>query len=70
MCDLEWFSKIQSHITYYLFTGLLQKSLIYLVVKITDFLHQMCLCNITQIHFIREFTDLSIREQKFTEKVI
>ena len=37
------------------------------MVKIADFLHQMCLCITTQIHFIREFTDLTISERRFTE---
>ena len=27
----------------------------------------MCLCNTTQTHFIREFTDLTISERRFTE---
>ena len=29
----------------------------------------MCLCNTTQTHFIREFTDLTISEWRFTEKI-
>ena len=44
----------------------------YLVVKIIDFLHQMCcVANTTQIqiHFIREFADLTISERRFTEKI-
>ena len=39
------------------------------MVKIIDFLHQMCQCITTQIQFIREFTNLTISEWRFTEKI-